>query len=210
MGLAVGDIVSMSFSGVCLGQRILLTHNLRVTTAASGSTTVQQDLTALAEYVDPAQPARIGEAYLACMPSNYTLSYVQTQALYPTRSAYWREVYGEVGTFDGPAATAPNLAGVITLGTALAGRRQIANKHVGPLSPDGYNAGLIGATQLAAFETFASYLRAIIAIPTSCTYTPIVYHRTGDGPAAKFDNVTRSTIQNTVRVMRRRTVGLGE
>lgn len=209
MGLNVNDIVLASYRGTCLGQRIILTTTWRVSTPTVGSSTVTQDLQTIGDTMGAADSTGIGYAYINCMPNNYALQALRVQAIYPTRSAYVNitQSYTGLQAEDTDITTS---AGVITLKTDKAGRSQVANKHIGPVAQANFSNGNVGSSLRDLMTTLAGKLRNNLVTTGGPILTPVIYHRDGDGPAAKYTDITQYIVQVTLRTMRRRELFLGE
>lgn len=206
----VNDVYQVLMVGRCLQQLIILTHYYRVVTFDVGVTDDQIRDTLLTKVRAGAGGSDILESkYLDCMPSNYVLTYIQSQKVSVGRRRAAQATRGTPGTVADSATTA-NLASTITLTTELAGRNQQATKHVGPLpnGSDQFEDGLINPLYGALLSAFrARLLTGVVDIPLSLQLAPCIYHK--PGPVFSTD-VIDGSIGDTVRVMRRRTVGVGK
>jgi len=202
-----GDIVQITFRSTCLGSRIMLTHYYRLNNSVSGSD--KDFLTSLLNALDPDNPETPGEYYRNCLPSNTVMQEVRGQIIYPVRTAYHSFFFSLQGNWPA-VATTTNTAAALTLKTNKAGRSQKATKHIGPLAPDAQTAASLSGTYSAAVGSLADSLGQSITLGGGAICTPIIYHKNADGPANKYDVVTGRYVNPYVRVMRRRTLGLGE
>lgn len=103
----------------------------------------------------------------------------------------------------------PNVAAVITLKTDKAGRDQVANKHLGAVPLGFYVAGILTEDAINVYDNVAASLTNTIPVSNGADefdLIPVIYHRSG---LTTSDTITQRQVNNTVRVMRRRTVGLG-
>lgn len=209
MPLAMNDIVMLAFRGTCSNQRILFTQFYRVSQPASGSITVVQDLQGIAAAQDGTSDQPLLYNYIGCMANTYTCNAVRAQRVYPTRSVAV-DVARSLAGANTQAAEATNLAAVITLRTAKAGRSQVSNKHIGPLPNGSYTLGNISTSYQTDLGDLGNSIIAPLVTAGFSTLTPIIYHKNGDGPAAKYDDMISMVVQTTARTERRRTLRIGE
>jgi len=209
MTIAVGDIIRVAAVGECFGQRIMLTQNYGV----QQITGPQPELDVVNELMNEIRAGGGGDLYeslyLACLPVDYELLYWQIQKTNPVRYAYVRTNRNTPGTHAG-ACEETNLAAVITMSTLLAGRDQVANKHIGPL-PGGATVRVDGELAIAyknLLDTLGTALASIVLLPvTGVTLAPCIPHA---APLGTYTTIHDNTTQDTIRVMRRRTVRVGE
>lgn len=207
----VGDILQVTFRGRYEQQRIMLVHHYRLD-AVNPFTDAQNVQLALADKVRAGAGGGniIEGSYLACLPPQYTLEKIRTQTIALQRLVMTEVARNVPGTHGGDTETG-NQAAVVTLRTALAGRSQVSNKHIGPIPQDVtvQDNGLVTVAYKALLTTLASNLAVQFAdAGTGATFTPVIFHKTGTGP--NYSVIERWLAQETLRVMRRRTVGLGE
>jgi len=210
---AVGDIYQVSARGTVFGQRILFTTNYIITAQdASVPDNILSTALALAVSDFPVTGSDLLESvYLALLPPEYTLAAWRAQKVDPLRQAYREAAVNNAGTHANSTETA-NQAAVITLRTDTAGRSQIASKHIGPIPQDVavQDSGLLTVAYKGLMEDFASALLQTIALApggTNVELFPCIHH-VGGAPASS--PLTNYVIGDTVRVMRRRTVRVGE
>jgi len=146
--------------------------------------------------------------YLACLPPQYTLLRWTAQKIAPVRYAYQYLTRDAAGTHASGTETA-NQAAVITLRTKLAGRKDISNKHIGPIP----QAATVQADGLivAAYKTLLNNLgiamvQQISTPGTDTVFLPCVRH---NDPPNSLTVLFQAAVGETVNVMRRRTVGRG-
>lgn len=209
MPLALNDIVLVAFRGTCLNQRILFTQFYRVSQPASGSITVVQDLQGIAAAQDGTSDQPLLYNYLGCMANNYVCNAVRVQRVYPTRSVAIDVTRSLTGA-NTETTDATNLAGVVTLRTAKAGRSQVSNKHIGPLPGGSFTQGNLRPSYQTDLGDLGNAIISPLVTTGFSTLTPIIYHRGGDGPSAKYDDMISMLVQTTVRTERRRTLRVGE
>lgn len=208
--IAVNDLLRINAVGSFANQRIILTHAYAVLTT-DGSQTDQQGMDALINNIRGGLGAgdQWESAYLACLPAGYTLEYWQCQKVAPVRVHYTKFSRVVPGT-HADTTNATNQAAVITLGTVLAGRSNVSNKHIGPIpqSVNVQSSGLVAAAYQGILSTLAAnMLLDITDVPSGITFSPVIPHRL---PAGAYTLLSNYSVGTTVRTMRRRTVGVGE
>lgn len=203
-GLNVGDVVALSYQGLILGQRTINTLHY-VVQISSTNTSVLPALTSLASAfstgaVSPTLPL------LAAMPQNWTLTHIRAQRVSPTRSAFVDYADGRPGQLVTDAEST-NVNATITKRTISGTRPGIGSFHAPAIPVDGFAFGLLTAAYKILTETYAIRFINVFIDPVDNTQLqPIVFHKAV--PSASFPIVS-ITVQNTLRVMRRRTVGVG-
>lgn len=142
-------------------------------------------------------------AYAGCMAENVDLVQLVYQWIYPTR--YHRVIKAPSVLNGGLVDTcnAPNVAQVITRSGDIADRHGIGTTHVPGLGTGSYADGELLAGQKVLLDTLAGFMDDKYRTDTMF---PVLYNRTNP---AQSRVITRAAAQSTVRVMRRRTVGVG-
>lgn len=208
----VNDVLLITYKGTAAGQRILLTTTYKITVVPT-----PMDANVFVNAAIDAVRAGVGGGdlvetkYRACLPPEYELDSIRGQIIAPNRRVYAEQLRGVPGTHLDTMETA-NLAAVITLRTAFAGRNQVGNKHIGPLPSAGavMVLGELTGAYKALLTTLATALMSnIVPVGIAAVARPVIYHADGAVPP-NTDWVESAIIGETVRVMRRRTVRLGE
>ena len=210
MPVALNDVFLITMLGRYAGQRVMLTHTYMVTNTGPGVDDVLAMDSLLTAVRGGAGGGDILEsAYRVSVGTNYTLEEITCQKIAGIRTvkrSFARNVPGN----GGAASLTGNIAAVVTLRTVLAGRTQVSNKHIGPV-PDvvGLVTGgfITGAYDANLTVTKNALLVGFTDAVLGVTWAPCIYHR---GSIALPSQVTTGVVQQTVRVMRRRTVGQGE
>jgi len=210
MDLDSGQIILFTAEGRCNGQKIMFTHHYFVE-QVTGVIEMQEGLE---EFID----LRMSDAgadifqtdYLNCLPDNYALERFTAQCVYPVRSRKFIREIADAGNIANDALT-PNLAAVIELWTELAGRSQVSCKHIGPLaqSVGWYVDGVLHNDYKVLLGLLKDVLTDDVTIAARWSFLPCIFHRDPDAEPY-FDYIIAGQVQETVRTMRRRTVGLGE
>lgn len=100
------------------------------------------------------------------------------------------------------------LAAVLTRRSVVATRRGTSSLHI-PLAadPTTIDAGVLSAVSLAAVGDIGNAILNTGSLGDGISVRPIIYHR---GATPLYDYIETFIVQPQVRVVRRRTVGLGE
>jgi len=141
---------------------------------------------------------------------------VSVQIVFPDRFLKFSTDIPKTGALVG-GCEAQNVAGVITKQTAFAGRDAVGSLHLGGLPSSTFNAGLITTAQKTRLTVIGtSMLADINDTSNAILWTPILLNKEPipDTDPVRF-RIKGGTllytilVQPEIRVMRRRTVGLG-
>lgn len=205
--LNVNDIIRMTFRGTLCGQTILSGFDYYV--KANNSTATLDDLQTV--WFDKDQVIDIKNAYVAATPDNFTLNQGWIKCIVDA-IPYRRYVqpYGVTGTSE--TAAQANVAGVITRQGIFATRKGNGSLHV-PISSDStvIANGLVTTAQLALLNVLALTMREEMTFNfggNDLTVAPCILTRVGLD-IYQITELEYAFAQQTSRVMRRRTVGLG-
>lgn len=208
MGLAFGDVIALTIEGSIFSQRTLTTLHLRRLTAVNPALTITaelDDITLNASSAGGGADWIESEFLLACA-QNWSMSFIHAQLVAPSRSVKRSRLRGLNGLVI-TDATAPNVAGVMTKRTVLAGRDQVGSIHMPGVPAAGYVDGMLEAVQEVRYEDLAiKLLTNLVATVTAAEYDLVIHHTAFPGTSSKVDTIV---VQPELRVMRRRTVGLG-
>lgn len=205
---AVNDIYLITFQGRLSNQVIMSTFWYKMTQLGPEATVLDVYQTLRTQTT---AGGALQAKLLNALPVSYGLEQVWFQKIYPTRIMKGVYIDNSVGAFAAPADTA-NLAAVIERRAEKADRRSVSTLHV-PLP----NANTIGSEGIITDALYKNALDALAlqmvqeivgagAVPSK--FRPIVFN-----PRAlqilTDREIVQCTTQTTIRVMRRRTVGLG-
>jgi len=208
MAIPVGGVIKLAINGRINGQQTVTTFYYRV---SGGSTlgTVVEDLDAAIDMFVTAAAAPYG-AFLAAVPVDWTNEFVSGQEVLPALSVARKLPLVDVGTRG--ASTTPNLSAVVTKGTDLGGRSQIGSWHLPGVANGDQVGGIVDNALLGAMSAFGSRsLNVLTDVASGMILEPVLFHRNAENPlASTFTKLTRTIPQDTIRVMRRRTVGVGK
>lgn len=215
MAISVNDYFLLNFVGECFGQRIMLTQTYRVLDDGGGAVTENAASVALIAQVAPGGAADMITKYLKCLPPQYTLTKITAQKVWPVRYRYYYGLYSLPGTHAENTDTA-NLAGIVTITSRLAGRGEVANKHIGPvpLGVTSVDSGEPTVAYKTLLDDFGALLLGDIAGGVgTLSFRPIILHRQLDADGhvigMSSTDVFQKSIGDVIGTMRRRTVGRG-
>lgn len=199
-----GDSVLVTVNGRLNEQRTMNTFWYRVTQITDAP---DEAIAFAALFLQMTGAGGLLEDYLACVPTNWTAEAVWFQSITPIRQRKVSFPWDAIGGGPSSALTA-NVQGSITRVGDAARREAIGGVRI----PIGTGVGSITngrlvAGQKAAMQDLADSMAQVIAtFAPNVEYTPIVGK---PNAAGNYWNVVDATVQDTVRVLRRRTVGLG-
>lgn len=206
--ISIGDVAQLTAVGLCASQTVLNTWFYRC--VSLGSSLGTSVTTAMEELITKIEGTvgGLGDKFIALMPTNYTLVRHTAQVVSPVR---YTKVFGAVVNTAGDSGaicSTANIAAVITRRGDLATRKDVGSLHL--VYPDALTeatTGIINAGYLSAMDDLCLQMKATLTLaPSTLVWEPILFHRTG---TPNYSKVTYCFAQNTIRVMRRRTVGLG-
>jgi len=208
MALQVNDVVLASYVYTLFGQRYLSTWTYRVNSNSAPDDTPLEVL-AIAQHFATAGANEPMTRLSAAYPSNTLFTAVRAQKIAPTRSVYRTVTPGiPNGTFS-TAATTGNLAAVVTLTTAIAGRDQIANKHIGPAPTTGIGDGLVSSAWKIPLNALGVEMiapQAVVSNGGVIELVSCIFHRS----STTSTDVLSYLLSDRIGTMRRRTLRVGE
>lgn len=208
------DVIQLNIVGFIHGQEVMNTLHYKMSQTSPSVADGETLLNAL--FTDMDQAGGLLDLWAQTMPANLGGIFIELQKIYPLR--YRKKVYTPTVTFGNRAAsTTTNNAAVISLHGDAATRRSVGNKHLvtGPSDIDGglLDPGYKGAVTDLMEQMLVEYtLGTSVIIPIIWGKPRSAYTQCGrDYPAlpALRTTVVGGIVEETARVMRRRTVGLG-
>lgn len=201
---APGDVILTSFNGLWHGQKVLSTFYWGINTV-TGAPSNAAFIAALDAQL--LSGGNLVLKFLPCAPPQYTLVERWHQFVAPLRTQKVIVTSGLAGT-GATASTTANVANVITRRGDLANKHNVGSLHVPASNANvGYANGLIGAAQQALLQTLATQMLAPVVMAGVGSVLPILWFKPSILNATP---ITSTTVQQTIRVMRRRTVGVGK
>lgn len=154
--------------------------------------------------------------YLACVSSDYTLSGIDVQAVYPTRLVAIPHNYtDQEGLYDA-GAFPPNVSAVLEKTTQYASRWGRGSVHLPAIPLEAVTGGTLNVEYIQILAELCGNLELGLSLGgVNGTVKPVLYHAAtkakGDKPATdtRITQVLSVDPRTTSRVMRRRTVGVG-
>lgn len=203
--LNVGDTVMVSHVGSLCGQRTINTFYYRVAATAPAA---DMNAALLSFHAALGVSPELRFRFLGATPNNYTLTQAWYQVIHPLR--YRKVVVGvnQGGQFLDNAATA-NVQASITRASELAGRTHIGGVRIpcGTTTASTDNGIITGPLKAKLDDlAIAMALTVITTVAPVCTFAPLI-GLSADGFQREM---AFAFAQDTTRVIRRRTVGLGE
>jgi len=206
MAHTVGDIVQVSWVQDCLEQRFLNIQHYRVTSSSSSNSDTADSQSFADHLAALTGGAELIGIWKAEMSEDWILRDVRAQKVDPTRSAYAEAAINAQGLDAGPADV-QNAAVVVTKRGTSGTRKGIGGVHFGGFRPTKFSQGNISA----ATETWWGnmeplYTASQTVAANGVIYAPVIYN---PGSTPNYQTVFSWTLQDTVRVMRRRTLRVG-
>lgn len=204
-----GEKILVTLVGELFGQTTMNTFWYEITDAGSSASNqniqnrLLDGLSVIAGLFDKAT---------TCMPDNWEGKEVWAQTIYPTRFAKTIRTFAVPGSDQ--AATTANVAAVIVRRGNLANRHNVGTVHI-PISSaiSSVDNGLIVIP--SALNTALGLLSQVMLDQITAgtgvgdsEFSPVLVDTTFPG-AGNSVLITNTSVKRTVRVMRRRTVGLG-
>lgn len=196
-----GAIMSVIFRGTMYGQDVMNTFHYRY-----DGPVIASGLTFLTNLIGVNAQMQANMAlWQDCISEDVVDNRVIGQWIYPLRYRPWVIPMANATGNSGPAGTA-NLASVISLIADRATRHGIGNKHIPGLAINSQTLGFLTAGQLANNGSFGTAMATSVPI-LGGVMQPVIYNRLAPPDSLE---VVGSEQNPTVRVQRRRTVGLGK
>lgn len=202
--ISVGDKILVSFRGTMCNSQIISTFWYQISTLGS-NVDYSANMSALRTSIAVANGLQA--KFLACCPPEYVLLEMWLQRVDPTRYVSAKFSVVQDGTY-GQHATTANLSAVITRRGDGANRKNLSSLHIPYSNEDpGITNGTVAATMLAAMDALTPLMVFSLVGTAGSTFNPIIRN----GPA-NIDStiITQAFSQDTVRVMRRRTLRIGK
>lgn len=151
-------------------------------------------------------PDGLYEKYIACVSVDVSDIRCYGQFITPIRYAYVRAVGDGVSGANAGPCLPSNTAQVVSRRGDLADRANISDIHLPGVPVGAVISSELTGPQLTLLQSFGTASVQPYVSATGGNYQPVAFHRESPVLSRKL---TESFPQDTVRVMRRRTVGLG-
>ncbi len=204
-GLNTGDILQIQYRGTLFGQRVINSLHYRVYASSTTESYVQACIdVGFAMYNGVITP---GLALADAQAPEYNLDAIRVQKVNGIRGRYVDYQVNQPGVHAGECTTA-NVAAVITKRTDTASRRGLGSIHIPGIPSVGYSGAKLTAAYKLKIDAVSARLINPFTVPAETTACqPILWAKLTD-PVYRV--LTGTFVQTTLRVMRRRTFGVGE
>ena len=211
MLLVNGDLINLSVVGTLYGQRVMTSYGFRVM-SVSGAIDSREAQDKLNDAVATNTGTNLLSTYQDITTDDLEINQIWSQIVRPIRmrkSVKNVALQGFISALNGT----PNIAAVITRKSDLASRSSISNLHI-PAAPTDLTNMSEGVftpayrTKLDA-HAFESYDTINVSwFGNSFNVKGVIINKASADP--NWQEITAHSINHNMRVMRRRTVGLGE
>jgi hypothetical protein len=199
----IGSIHLVTLNMLWVGSRMMNTYYYRLETNPNATT-----VKALADQMDAAFTAggHLYPTHTALRDASSFLTNVAIQQIAPTRiipQVYAKNINGDYLI----SLDASNLAAVITRRGVNATRGDVGSVHIPcPIDPTVFVDGDWTVVYRDKLTAHAGVMQTNLALTGGATLSPVIYHR---GQVPNFSYVGSAFYQANLRVMRRRTKGIG-
>jgi hypothetical protein len=213
-GMNVGDLVEINVLSTLFAQKFVTTFPYRVSVASG----VLDPITAEGLVAGDWKVGAVSPflAYKACLPPELTVDYISVQIVQPVRWRAWFETMAAPGT-DTVSTTSTNQAATITRTAKLSGRKYVGSIHIPGVAGGNIVDGILAGAFIAKMSTVASRMLNVFPVPTDgfLELQPVIVHRVWNPVTEKYEydgnsDTYTAVAQDTARVMRRRTIGVGK
>lgn len=209
MPLGANAVVLVTYRSDFAQQRYLLTLTYRIS-ATNSTQTPALDTIDIVTFFTNTAAGTLQANYRNCLADNVTINRVNAQGIWPIRFIRQQAVVANAGTWGATAVTG-NVAGVLTLRTALSGRKQVSNKHIGPIASNAMAAGapVAGLTTALGNLVISMVTSRVVDCTTAgqtMTLDPCIFHRS----TGTSDLIESGNSSDRIGTMRSRTLRVGE
>lgn len=208
MPLPVGTIIQQTYVSLYAAQRYMFTSTWRIFITGSVQNTTEDAQSIALFFSDTTFQANFVQQYRSCISNLARIRTVSAQAIHPTRHVRASISVDYPGLFTGASPTG-NVAATITLRTQLAGRTQVANKHIGPMGTNAYSSGSLESTYVPILANFGAGMTTNKVVPAGVNtieLVPVIFHK----KTGLHDVAVSHVVTDRVGTMRRRTLRVGE
>lgn len=204
MGIAVNDNIRVTYFGRLFEQRILTVLNLRCSVAPTGTDTFAQ-LTDLAAALSDVTMSPLLN-WIPLVSNDFSFDEVRVQRVLPTRTVYAKHAIGVTGS-AATACTTANVAVSVEKRSNKPGRHGIGRVQMAGVPAAKYANGLLDATYLGQVQ--AQWHELVFAILPGGTMGSYRWCIAGSAALDPENDIIDTQAEDTVRVMRRRTLRVG-
>lgn len=198
-------LAQITFDGQLCGQLILNSFCYQLTTRDPTKDVVDETA---ALYTRVTQANGVQKRFLNVVPPSYEMNNIIIQMVAPTRLRSTKIGVGVFGLSAFDANTA-NTAMVVTREGDFASRKAQSSLHIPYSNLDNTNTdGTISAGLLSGLNLLAAQMILTLVGAGTSEWTPVI--RNKPFTAINATTITGAFGQKTIRIMRRRTVGVGK
>lgn len=205
--VAVGDVIQVTIE-MRYNQQVYLNVLHYQSQENFSPALYESTLNTLLDTLETDAVTGIIEPYQAIVTEAVEFRTLTAQRVYPTRDYYVRVPVNVFGTYDGTQGTG-NIGATISKRSQAAGRGRTGSFHTPALPAEGQNNGSLTTIYRGLVEDVASAIRFVqVESGAGTGFVPGMFNPALGGPN-NFVPLIGTDVQPTVRVMRRRTVGVG-
>ncbi len=207
MGVLPNSVVQVTYKGLYENNVMMMVLNYKVLSNDSAVSYLSDLNSIITKFADTAA-GTILTLYRALLPANYTITTIRAQQVRPTRQLFMEDSGLALLGMHATEAASGNLAATITRVSLAAGRKGVSTLHVGPLPDGAKDYGSLDPTYKAAMASLAQALinDVVIAAPSMVLAAQILHPV---GAAVPSTQIETYRLGDTIRTMRRRTLGVG-
>lgn len=211
VNVAANQIIEVTFKGKCLEQEVMNKFHLKIADVPAGQTTFDEFVASLDALL--ATVPELYSSYRLAMPVNWEATDNVYQIIHPTR--YVAQKVDKTGVVGGNTFTTltANVAVCLTKRGDLAGRKFISTTHLLGTTVDGFiEDGRLTPFAATALGLISTKMKGFVTVGVDLGDVNAfwgIYHKDGGTDEEKWTNITSVLTQQSVRVMRRRTLGIG-
>lgn len=201
----VGDVLEVRMNSRLFGQRLLNTMHYRVTTPPENAD-LKIEASEIINSMRGAQGVIAQLVALGC--PDWSMEYADVQVIYPSRKAFVRIPVNSVGLNPTPGGALPaNVAVVVSTSPVVAVKGRTGSMHVAGIGAADVKDGELNLDTFGKLDVLGTAMVNDMVTVSGGVYEPVLYPRKQGLPILRQD-VYR--VQVTSRVLRRRTVGVGQ
>lgn len=208
MGQPLLSILECRVRGNANGQEMLSVFHYRVSAVSTLAASGPEENEFINQFASGGT-LNLQDVLLDCQSSSYLCTGIDAQFVDPTRLVSISQTFASPGSVASPVG-AQNVSAVVTRRTVLAGRSQVSTLHIPGIATTSYALGKVTAGMLASMNILATRMTTqLVALVGGGIYTPVIWHRKKFPLVGSSDIVNSTLVQETIRTMRRRTIGIG-
>lgn len=203
--LEEGDIVLVTIESRMSNQQVMTLLAYRVKIGSPPSIDGRAVLTTFNQALNAA--GDLVQLYQDCMSNDVKQVRTKVQKIHPLRMSYIERFAVNPDGAVAEDMLSTNLAVVVTRKGEAAGRHSIGNLHLYGCPKSFTTDGEVNGTGVVAYSDLMTKMREEYTVGLASTVLePIIYNRTTPSASERVQNLQ---LQLPLRIMRRRTVGLG-